>query len=405
MTAASVPDSAPDTIGRTRLRELIALFLKLGATSFGGPAGHIALMEHEVVSKRRWLTRDYFLDLLAATNLVPGPNALEMAHHIGYVRAGWAGLVASGAAFLLPSFVITLGLAWAYVRFGAVPEVGALLYGLKPAVLGIIIMAVWRLGRSAVVNTASAALFGVSLAAAWWKADDVLLMLAAGLLMIAWHERSRLHPACGGTNGLVGLLPLLARPAPEPRAAALAAVSRSASAQLSRMFLFFLKIGSVLYGSGLVLYALIQRDVVVNFGWLSQQQFIDAIAAGQVTPGPVLSSATFIGYLIAGTPGAVVATLGIFLPSFFIIALTGPLVPRLRGWKIGKAFLEGASVAAVALILRTGFLLGRSALVDAWTIAIALASTVLLWRYDVDAFWVIAAGATAGLLRFLAAGA
>ena len=369
-----------------RLGEVAALFLKLGTISFGGPAGHIALMEHEAVHKRRWLTREYFLDLVAATNLVPGPNATEMAIHIGYLRAGWPGLIVGGAAFIMPAFLITLALAWVYTRYGALPQVGAMLYGIKPAVVGIILMAIWRLGRSAMAGRTAAAFFGLALLGALLGVDDVLLMVAAGLLMVIWRERQRL-PWLGllALSWSVPALPL--------------ALDQVTGSRLGQLFLYFLKVGSVLYGSGLVLYAFVQRDVVTSFGWLTQQQLIDAIAAGQITPGPVLSSATFIGYLIGGTAGAGVATLGIFLPSFVIVALTGPWIPRLRHWRVGQAFLQGATLAALALIVKTGILLGRSALVDVWSVLIALASVALLWRLKADAIGVIMGGAAMGLLR------
>jgi chromate transporter len=366
----------------------VFLFLKLGTLSFGGPAGHVALMEHEVVHKRKWLSREYFMDLVAATNLVPGPNATEMAIHIGYLRAGWLGLVVSGIAFIVPAFLLTLALAWGYTQYGELPQVGAILYGIKPAVVAIIIVAIGRLGRQAIVSTTAAVFFGLTLLAAVLQVDDLLLMLSAGVLMIVWRERRRLP-----------WLACLALGWPAP--ALSLSLDWSSSGRLGQLFLYFLKVGSVLYGSGLVLYAFIQRDVVAGFGWLTQQQLIDAIAAGQITPGPVLSSATFIGYLIGGTSGAGLATLGVFLPSFVIVALTGPLIPRLRNWQIGKAFLQGATLAALALILKTGILLGRSALVDVWCILIALASVVLLWRLRVDAIWVVIGGALVGLLKLI----
>lgn len=366
-----------------RLWEVATLFLKLGAISFGGPAGHIALMEHEAVHRREWLSRRHFLDLVAATNLVPGPNATEMAIHIGYLRAGWAGLVVAGACFILPAFAITLALAWAYVGLGGLPQVGAILYGVKPATVAIVAMAAWRLGRTSLGGWGARALFAAVLAASLLGADDLLLLIGAGLLVVAWRERARL-PWFG----------LLALAAPAP------AAGRAFDGRLAQLFLYFLKVGSVLYGSGLVLYAFIQKDVVQGFGWLSQQQLVDAIAAGQVTPGPVLSSATFIGYLIGGPAGAGLATLGVFLPSFIIVALIGPWIPRLRAWAAGQAFLQGATVAALALIVKTGLFLARAAVVDPWTAAIAAGCLVLLWRFKADAVWAIAAGAAVGLVRF-----
>ncbi len=390
MQFPSVTSTSEQEPWAQRLWELVTLFLRLGATSFGGPAGHIALMEHEAVHRRHWLSHEYFLDLVAATNLVPGPNATEMAIHIGYLRAGWAGLVVAGAAFILPSFIVTLALAWAYARYGRLPQVGAILYGIKPAVIGIIAMAAWRLGRSAVTDRKGAVFCATVLVASLLRADDVLLLALAGLLMVGLELRPRWP--------WLGLLAWSGPPIAVP-----AALPRAVSERLLSLFLYFLKVGAVLYGSGLVLYAFIERDVVARFQWLTPQQLVDAIAAGQVTPGPVLSSATFIGYLIAGPAGAGLATLGVFLPSFVIVAVIGPWIGRLRHWRAGKAFLRGATIAAVALIFKTGLLLGRSSLIDLPSILIALASILLLWRRKVDAMWVIAGGAALGLGRLLLA--
>ena len=285
---------------------------------------------------------------------------------------------------------LSLALAWAYARYGRLPEVGAILYGIKPAVIGIIATAAYRLGRSAVTDRKGAAFCVAVLAASLLRADDVMLLVAAGLLMVALSLRPR-----GAWLGLLvsGGLPI----------GAPIALPRAVSERLVSVFLYFLKVGAVLYGSGLVLYAFIERDVVARFQWLTPQQLVDAIAAGQVTPGPVLSSATFIGYLIAGPMGAGLATLGVFFPSFVIVALIGPWIGRLRHWQAGKAFLQGATIAAVALIVKTGLFLGRAALVDLPTVLIALASLLLLWRRRVDAIWVIAGGAALGLGRLLLA--
>ncbi len=346
-------------------------------------------MEHEAVQKRKWLPREHFLDLVAATNLVPGPNATEMAIHIGYLRAGWAGLIVSGVSFILPAFAITLALAWAYAQYGSLPQAGAILSGIKPAVVAVVAMAVWRLGRSAVANRTAAVFFALALVATFLGVDDLALMVGVGLLMVLWQLRSRLPGFA---------LPAVLWQAP----LTLAAAGKAADNRLLQLFLYFLKIGSILYGSRLVLYAFIQRDVVAGFGWLSQQQLVDAIAAGQITPGPVLSSATFIGYLIGGFPGASLATVAVFLPSFAIVALIGPWIPRLRHWQTGKAFLQGATVAALALIFKVGSLLARSALTDVWSILIALAGIALLWRLKIDAIWVIGGGPALGLLRVIA---
>ncbi len=374
---------------RQRLWELARLFAKLGAISFGGPAAHVALMEHEIVHGRRWLSRDNFLDLVAASNLIPGPNATELAIHIGYLRADWPGLAVAGVAFIVPALLITLALAWAYTTFGALPQASAILYGIKPAVLSIIVMAVYRL-RSAIKNRTDLSFFALVLAGAALGANEVLLLFAAGLLMILWQERERLPR-----------LKVLGLALPLGWQGWQWAAPGTTHPRLHQIFLYFVYVGSVLYGTGLVLYAFIQRDVVAGLGWLTQQQFIDAIAAGQVTPGPVLTSATFIGYLLGGVPGALVATAGVFGPSFLLVMITGPFLPRLRRWRAGQAFLRGTTVASLALICKTGALLGGAAVIDVPTALIALGSLWALYRLKADAIVAIAGGALAGLVHML----
>ena len=376
-----------------RLGELIALFLKLGTISFGGPAAHIALMEQEAVSRRQWLSRERFLDLLATTNLVPGPNAVEMAAHIGFVRAGWPGLVAGAVAVILPAFAISLALAWVYVRLGALPQVAALFYGINPAVLAIILAATYRLGRTALNEWRFLALGIVCLAAALLGVNEVLILLAAGaagvaLSAVQWHWPWQ-------AAGLLGCGPL---------AGLLFSPDAWQDDRLVQLGLFFLKVGALLFGSGMVLFAFIQRDVVERLGWLTQQQLLDAIAVGQMTPGPVLSSATFIGYLVDGLPGAVVATAAVFLPAFLIVALVGPWIPRLRRSPAAQAFLRGVNAAVVALILAVGVALFRSAVVDIWTAAILLAGLVVLLRLRLDTVWLVLGGAACGLAHYLIVG-
>ena len=388
--ADTVATPAHSTRAR-RLGEVVTLFLKLGTISFGGPAGHIALMEHEAVHKRDWLSREHFLDLLAATNLVPGPNATEMAVHIGYVHAGWLGLFAAGAAFILPAFLISLGLAIIYVRFGSLPEGAAVFYGIAPVVVGIVLTATYRLGRSAIKDWRSALLGLAALAAVLLDANEVHVLFVAGLAGVALH-RPRRFP--WQSFLVVNLAPV---------ATALPPLADWASAQTWQLGLYFLKVGSLIFGSGMVLFAFIQRDVVTRFGWLSQQQLLDAIAVGQMTPGPVLSSATFIGYLVSGVPGAVVATVGVFAPSFIIIALIGPWIPKLRRSPVAQAFLKGVNAAVLALMASIGFVLVRSALVDAWTVLVLGLALVALLRYKVDAIWLIAGGSLVGLMHYLLA--
>lgn len=371
-----------------RLAEVAGLFLKLGTLSFGGPAAHIGFMEREVVQKRRWLDRESFLELLAVTNLVPGPNSTEMAAHIGFVRAGWTGLVAGGAAFILPAFFISLLLAIAYRRYGALPQVSALFYGINPAVLAVIFSATYRLGRSAVKDLFSAGLGLVCLAAALAGVNEAIVLLAAGALSLLYY--TLINRSISGR--MLSWAPLLI---------AAAGITSWWENRLAKLGLFFLKVGSLLFGSGMVLFAFIQRDVVSGYGWLTQQQLLDAIAVGQMTPGPVLSAVTFIGYLVADIPGAVVSTAAVFFPSFVIVAATGPWLSRLRQSPWVQAFLRGVNVAVVALILKVGIALVRSAVVDIWTGLILLAGLVFLLVLRSDTVWIVLGGAAVGFIRFV----
>lgn len=377
---------------RRRLWEVATLFLKLGTISFGGPAAHIALMETETVRKRNWLSREYFMDMLSATNLVPGPNATEMAIHIGYLRAGWPGLIVGGAAFILPAALISGALAWAYVTYGSLPQAHALFYGINPAIIAIIVAATYRLGKSAIKDWRLALLAALCLAASLLGVDQVVILLAGGLAGVLMYARPQAPSAA--------LLAWIAPGLP----VALPLVSLASDDRLVGLGLFFLKVGALLFGSGMVLFAFIQRDVVDQLGWLTQRQLVDAIAVGQMTPGPVLSSATFIGYLVSGWGGAVVATIAVFLPSFFITALMGRYLPKLRTWPLGQAFLKGINAAVVALILAIAIGLARSAIPDALALLIAAASLLLLLRYKAETWWLVAGGAVIGLIRFLLLG-
>jgi chromate transporter len=390
------------------LKEVTGLFLKLGVISFGGPAAHIALMEQETVSRRGWLKREHFLDLLATTNLVPGPNAVEMASHIGFMHAGWPGLVAGGVGFTVPAALISLGLAWVYVHLGTLPQVAALFYGINPAVMAIILVATYRLGRTALKDKRAIALSLACLAAALLGVNEVVVLLTAGLIGILLYTPLRLPGRPHSLHSVPAWLLFGLRLSPGLLAPAFAKGLASAPAwlddRLLRLGLFFLKVGALLFGSGMVLFAFIQRDVVIRYGWLSQQQLIDAIAVGQMTPGPVLSSATFIGYLVAGVPGALVATLAVFTPSFLIVALVGPWIPRLRRAPAAQAFLRGVNAAVVALILAVAMALFRSAIVDVWTAAILLAGLAALLRFRADTLWLVLGGAVFGLARYLLVG-
>jgi chromate transporter len=383
------------TRGRpTSLKHIALLFFKLGVISFGGPAAHVAMIEDEVVRRRRWLTHDEFLDLLGATNLIPGPNSTEMAIHIGHRQAGWPGLLVAGGCFILPATLIVTALAWAYVRYGSLPQTDAILYGVKPAVIAIILQALWRLGRAA-LKTKTLALIGV---------------LGILLEFLGVHELAILF----GSGAAIGLgrwvanrmrrgesfLPFpAALPALLSEITALASPT-TASFGLWPLFLFFLKVGSVLFGSGYVLLAFLRADLVERWRWLTESQLLDAITAGQVTPGPVFTTATFIGYILGGAPGAVVATAGIFLPAFFFVAVSGPLVPRIRRSATAGAVLDGINAASLSLMAVVTWRLGRAALVDLTTIAMLAVSLTLLIRFRLNSAWLVLAAALFGFLVF-----
>ena len=369
------------------LREVVLLFLKLGTIAFGGPAAHIAMMHTEVVRRRGWLDEQRFLDLVGATNLIPGPNSTELAIHLGYRRARWRGLVAAGVCFILPAFVIVLILAWAYVRYGRTPAAGGLLYGIKPVVVAIIGWALLSLVRTAIGGVLTGLVAAAALAAYLLGVNE-LLILAAGALAVLLVRA----PATWLGRGGLLLLPILAGQV---------RFADPTAGQLTRLFLVFLKIGSVLYGSGYVLLAFLRGDLVVRLGWLTQSQLLDAVSIGQVTPGPVFTTATFVGYLVAGLPGAVLATIGIFLPSFVFVALLTRIVDRIRDRAWSAALLDGVNAAALALMAGVTVQLGRAALIDPLTGALGVAALLLLWRTRLNSAWLIAAGAAVGAARTL----
>jgi chromate transporter len=389
---------APDD--RTSVGEIARLFLRLGTTAFGGPAAHIAMMEDEVVTRRRWLTRAEFLDLLGATNLIPGPNSTEMAIHIGHARAGWPGLVVAGACFILPAALIVTALAWAYVRLGRVPEAAGVLYGVKPVVIAVVVQALWRLGRGAITSWLLAAVAALAAVAVLLGHGEIAVLAAAGAAVaLVRHGRGAPRGGAPDEPPLRALLPpLAAAPLAQAGAAGAAGGAAAAGFGLLPLFAFFAKVGAVLFGSGYVLLAFLRSGLVVERGWLTEAQLLDAVAIGQVTPGPVFTTATFIGYLLAGGAGAAVATLGIFLPAFVFVALSGPLVPRLRRSPVAGAVLDGVNAASLALMAVVTARLGAAALVDGWTAALALAAAILLLRWRVNSAWLVLGGAVAGVL-------
>lgn len=388
----SAPPASSGSIG-----EVARLFLRLGTTAFGGPAAHLAMMEDEVVRRRKWMTPEEFLDLVAVTNLIPGPNSTEMAIHIGHRRAGWPGLVVAGTCFLLPAFAIVFGLAWLYVQYHTLPVATGMLRGVQPVIIAIVAQALWRLTPPA-LKTRTLAILGLASVGLGLLGVNELIVLAAsgvtmGLIHLIRHHPSSpagkgvtLHsvaPWLIGTGTLTGLTGLTGTPV-----------------GLWPMFLFFLKVGSVLYGSGYVLLAFLQGDLVERWGWLTESQLLDAIAIGQVTPGPLFTTATFIGYLLAGPWGAVLSTTGMFLPAFFFVVLSAPFVPRLRRSALASSILDGLNVGSLALMLVVTLLLARVALVDITSLALALGSLVLLVWLRLNSTWLVAAGLLLGILFF-----
>lgn len=390
-----MPGSAPqpdETGGRgtSPLREVVGLFLKLGVIGFGGPAAHIAMMRDEVVRRRRWVDDQRFLDLVGATNLIPGPNSTELAIHLGYDRARWRGLVAAGVCFILPAFLIVLVLAWAYVEHGETPAFDGLLYGIKPVVVAIIVMALLGLVRTA-VKDAVLAVVSVAVLVAYLLGGNELLLLALGALVVLAVRRGRDWSATR-THALT-LPVLLATGQP--------LLTDPTAGQLARLFLTMLKIGAVLYGSGYVLLAFLRGDFVERLGWLTDEQLLDAIAIGQVTPGPVFTTATFVGYVIAGLPGAILATIGIFLPSFLFVALLTRIVDRIRSRSWSAALLDGVNAAALALMAGVTLQLAGNALVDPLTVGMCVVAGLLLWRTRLNSAWYVGAGAAIGIVAEL----
>jgi chromate transporter len=379
----SGPRGAPGSPG-----EVAALFLKLGCTAFGGPAAHIAMMRREVVERRRWLSDQEFLDLFAAATLIPGPSSTEMAIFLGYVRAGWPALFLAGTLFILPAMVMVLAFAWAYVRFGSLPQGEWVLYGIKPVIIAIIAQALWELAKSAFKDWLLAAL-SIAIIVLYLLGGNVLALLFAAGALIALVRSARRGPP---SHPATAILP----------AAILGVGSQVAVGvpfSLSTLFLTFLKIGAVTYGSGYVLLAFLRSDFVVHLHWLTDKQLIDAIAVGQFTPGPVFTTATFIGYLTGGLQGAVLATLGIFLPSFVFVAFVYPLIPRLRRSPTARAFLDGVTAAALGLMAAVTWQLGRTAIVDSAAAVIAILAFGFLLRFRVNSAWLVVGGALLGVAR------
>ncbi len=398
---------AADAAKRGSLKELALFFLRLGVTAFGGPAAHIAIMEDELVRRRKWLSREKFLDLLGASSLIPGPSSSELAIHIGYLRAGWAGLLVGGACFISPAAILVGIIAWAYVRFGHLPAVAALLYGVKPVVIAVILRALWGLGRTAVKSWVLAIAGTLGVALSFAQVNVLLILFGTGAILAGIKALSRNSAGNQKTAGGLALISVwrgmrtgLSRIFPWAGATGVAAVIPG----MWPLFLVFLRIGSIVFGSGYVLLAFLRADLVVHRAWVTDAQLVDAVAIGQVTPGPVFTTATFLGYLLRGPVGAVVATVGIFLPAFILVAISGPLIPLLRRSATAGAFLDGVNVASLALMAAVSFELGRSAIVDWVTVGLAILSAVLLLRFRINSAWLVLGGAVIGIAARMARG-
>ncbi|MGO8836317.1 MAG: chromate efflux transporter [Limisphaerales bacterium] len=374
------------------LFDVASLFLRLGATAFGGPAAHIALMEKEVVVERGWLSRPEFLDLLGMVNLIPGPNSTEMAILIGHRRAGWPGLLLGGLCFILPATLIVTVIAWAYVHFGKLPLAEGLLYGIKPVIIAVVVQAMWNLGRIA-VKTWLLGMVGVgTVVLAYRGINPLLVLLIAGAFMLVARAAAQprgtaasLTPLFGATSGF----------------RLLSTAGTLAPFSLWPMFLFFLKVGAVMFGSGYVLLAFLRTDLVEHRHWLTEGQLLDAVAVGQFTPGPLFTTATFIGYILGGPLAALLATVAIFLPAFGLCAVIGPFASRLRQSRLVGGFLDGVNVASLALMIVVTWQLGGAGLVDWLTISLAVAATVWLLCFRVNSTWLILGGAAVGLARYV----
>ena len=368
---------------------MIGLFLKLGFTAFGGPAAHLGIMHDEVVRRRKWISEEQFLDLIGATNLIPGPNSTEMVIHIGYLRAGWPGLIAAGACFIFPAMAITTALAWAYVRYGATPQASFVLGGVQPVIIVIILQALTLLGRKALKDSLTWVIAIAALGLALLRINEVFVMFGGGILgMFAYAVRR------GRRSGAGAILPLAGLSLPSLASVAAAVVPFS----LGTLFLTFIKIGAVLYGSGYVLLAFLRADFVERLGWITEAQLLDAIAIGQLTPGPLFTSATFIGYLLGGPWAGVVATFGIFLPAFVFVAVSNPLIPRLRASPWTAGFLDSIIAASLGLMAAVTLQLGYAALRTPLAIGLAGAAALLLFRFRVNTMALVGGAAVIGLL-------
>jgi len=377
-------------VSNVPLAELAKLFLRLGITAFGGPAAHIAMMRHEVVERRHWLTDKEFLDLLAATNLIPGPNSTEMAIHLGYKHGGKAGLIVAGACFIFPASLIVAAIAWAYVRYGDTPQIDWLMYGIGPVVIAIIVQALVKLGRTAISHVSHALLGTAVLILALNGTNELLLLMIGALIGLAMTTRR--------WTGMAAILTLLTSVVHSVHLSAQAVTADAVPFTLTRLTLFFAKVGSILFGSGYVLLAFLRADLTERWEWLTDQQLIDAVTIGQITPGPVFTTATFIGYLLGGWSGAILATIAIFLPGFIFVAISQPLIPKLRNSRPLSGILDGIVIASFGLMSAVTWQLAQTSLVDIQTTVIGLVTIAILIIWRPNSTWLILAGAALGWL-------
>jgi chromate transporter len=371
---------------KSSLLEIASMFFKIGTIGFGGPAVTIGMMEEEAVHKRKWVTSEYFMEMLAATNIVPGPNATEMSAHLGYLRAGIPGLLVGGISFIFPGAFLSLVLGVIYTKYGSLPEVSGIFHGINPVVAAILTSAFLRLGKSAFKDYKTVIIGAASLLAAILGVSEVPIIFGGGLLAMLLYSKS----AANFLPLFLGFTSLF------QQKLALTSIFKN---QLVQLGLFFLKVGALLFGSTYVLIAFMQREVVNQYHWLTYQQMLDAVAAGQITPGPISSTATFTGYVIAGFPGALVATLGMFIPSFLIVTFTGKYLPKINQIPLVQYFLKGVTASAVALIANVTFSIYKAAILDIPTALLAIVSLFLLLRYKVDAIWVILGGFIFGIIK------
>ena len=372
------------------LKEVALLFLRLGATSFGGPAAYIALMHHEVVVRRKWIDDQRFLDIMGAVNLIPGPNAVEVANHLGLIRAGWLGLIVAGGLFIIPGMAAIMVVAWAYVKYGSLPQVGWILYGVKPAVIAIIVLAVWSLAKTGIKKPILIVVGLGVLVLYLFGLNEILLLLGGAVLVVLVQSGRRLFKQ--KTAALL-ITPALLLKLPLVGFAASAAVFSQTT-----LFLTFLKMGATLFGSGYVLLAFLNSEFVVNLGWLTHAQVVDAIAvAGQITPGPVFNSAAFVGYLLGGWSSALLAALGIFLPSFVLVGVLSRFLPAMRKSWLAGFFLDGVNAASLGLMAAVAIQLGRAVIIDPFTIFITLGALFLLLRFKISSVWLVLGGGLLGV--------